>query len=124
MRIDHYLSSKSRLFGRYSFSDATTFRPAPFNGYAEGSNNDQFGLIEVICGYRTPWSNKFLRTRSAHTGVARHSLHLQAEAIDIRLPGIPTGTVRDAALRLQRGGVGYYSDSDFVHVDVGHVRRW
>jgi uncharacterized protein YcbK (DUF882 family) len=49
---------------------------------------------------------------------------MQAEAIDIRLPGVPTGTVRDAALRLQRGGVGYYCDSDFVHVDVGRVRRW
>ena len=43
VRIDHYLSGRSRLFGRYSFSDSTTFRPAPFNGYAEGSNNDQFG---------------------------------------------------------------------------------
>lgn len=43
IRIDHDLSSKSRLFGRYSFSDSTTFRPAPFLGYAEGSNNDQFG---------------------------------------------------------------------------------
>jgi hypothetical protein len=60
----------------------------------------------VICGYRTPWSNEFLRTRSAHTGVAEHSLHMQAEAIDIRLPGIPTSELRDAALRLQRGGVG------------------
>jgi uncharacterized protein YcbK (DUF882 family) len=88
------------------------------------SVNDSGGVIEVICGYRTLWSNKFLRTLSAHTGVARHSLHMQAEAIDIRLPGIPTGTVRDAALRLQRGGVGYYCDSDFVHVDVGRVRRW
>ena len=56
--------------------------------------------------------------------VARHSLHMQAEAIDIRLPGVPTSAVRDAALRLQRGGVGYYRDSNFVHVDVGRVRRW
>ena len=80
--------------------------------------------IDVICGYRTPWSNEFLRTRSAHTGVAVHSLHMQAEAIDIRLPGIPTAEVRDAALRMQRGGVGYYAASNFVHVDVGRVRRW
>jgi uncharacterized protein YcbK (DUF882 family) len=80
--------------------------------------------IDVICGYRTPWSNEFLRTRSAHTGVAVHSLHMQAEAIDIRLPGIPTAEVRDAALRMQRGGVGYYPASNFVHVDVGRVRRW
>jgi uncharacterized protein YcbK (DUF882 family) len=82
------------------------------------------GEIDVICGYRTPWSNEFLRTRSAHTGVAVHSLHMQAEAIDIRLPGIPTAEVRDAALRMQRGGVGYYAASNFVHVDVGRIRRW
>jgi len=88
------------------------------------SVNDASGEIDVICGYRTPWSNEFLRTRSAQTGVAVHSLHMQAEAIDIRLPGIPTSAVRDAALRLQRGGVGYYRDSNFVHVDVGRVRRW
>jgi uncharacterized protein YcbK (DUF882 family) len=88
------------------------------------SVNDARGEIDVICGYRTPWSNEFLRTRSAHTGVALHSLHMQAEAIDIRLPGIPTTAVRDAALRLERGGVGYYRDSNFVHVDVGRVRRW
>jgi len=86
--------------------------------------NDAGGEIDVICGYRTPWSNEFLRTRSAHTGVARHSLHMQAEAIDIRLPGIPTSALRDAAPRLQRGGVGYYPSSDFVHVDVRPVRRW
>jgi uncharacterized protein YcbK (DUF882 family) len=49
---------------------------------------------------------------------------MQAEAIDIRLPGIPTSELRDAALRLHRGGVGYYRSSDFVHVDVGRVRRW
>lgn len=80
--------------------------------------------IDVICGYRTPWSNEFLRHRSAHTGVAQHSLHMQAEAIDIRLPGVATAVVRDAALKLARGGVGYYRASDFVHVDVGRIRRW
>src|ERR1700722_7200912 len=88
------------------------------------SLSDSGGEIDVICGYRTPWSNEFLRTRSAHTGVAVHSLHMEAEAIDIRLPGIATTALRDAALRLQRGGVGYYRDSNFVHVDVGRVRRW
>ena len=88
------------------------------------SLNDSGGEIDVICGYRTPSSNEFLRTRSAHTGVALHSLHIQAEAIDIRLPGIPTSALRDAALRLQRGGVGYYRVSNFIHVDVGRVRCW
>jgi uncharacterized protein YcbK (DUF882 family) len=78
--------------------------------------------IDVLCGYRTPWSNEFLRTHGY--GVAQHSLHMQAMAIDIRVPGVPTARVRDAALALHRGGVGYYAASDFVHVDVGRVRRW
>jgi len=80
--------------------------------------------INVICGYRTPQTNEFLRTRSAHTGVSVHSLHMLAEAIDIRLPGLSTARLRDVALELHRGGVGYYPASDFVHVDVGRVRRW
>jgi len=78
--------------------------------------------IDVVCGYRTPWSNEFLRTHGH--GVARHSLHMQAMAIDIRVPGVPATRLRDAALALHRGGVGYYAASDFVHVDVGRVRRW
>ena len=88
------------------------------------SLDDSGGEIDVICGFRTPQTNEFLRTRGPHTGVALHSLHMEAEAIDIRLRGIPTAAVRDAALRLGRGGVGYYRASDFVHVDVGRVRRW
>lgn len=80
------------------------------------------GEIDVICGYRTPWTNNCLR---AHTqGVAEHSLHMRAEAIDIRMPGVDTYRLRQAALALHRGGVGYYPHSDFVHVDVGRVRKW
>jgi len=78
--------------------------------------------IDIICGYRSPWSNEFLRTHGH--GVAVHSLHMEAKAIDIRMPGVTTSTLRDAALSLHRGGVGYYAQSDFVHVDVGRVRRW
>jgi len=78
--------------------------------------------IDVICGYRTPSSNEFLRSRSSD--VAKHSLHMQALAIDIRMPGTKTADLRDAALSLHRGGVGYYPHSDFVHVDVGRVRHW
>ncbi len=77
---------------------------------------------QIICGYRTPWSNNFLRSHSA--GVAEHSLHMQAEAIDVRLPGTTTEELRNAALSLHRGGVGYYPRSEFVHVDVGRVRQW
>ncbi|HWY57892.1 MAG TPA: DUF882 domain-containing protein [Terriglobales bacterium] len=57
------------------------------------------------------------------TRVARHSLHMQAMAIDIRVPGVPIARLRDAALALHRGGGGYYAASDFLHVDVGRVRR-
>jgi uncharacterized protein YcbK (DUF882 family) len=78
--------------------------------------------IDVVCGYRTPWSNDYLRAHGH--GVAEHSLHMQAMAIDIRMPGISTSRLRDAALSLHRGGVGYYEKSEFVHVDVGRVRRW
>lgn len=78
--------------------------------------------IHIICGYRAPATNKQLRSRSS--AVAGNSLHMRAEAMDIRLPGVPTSRLRDTALRLRRGGVGYYRASDFVHVDVGRVRRW
>lgn len=78
--------------------------------------------IDIVCGYRTPWSNNYLREHSK--GVALHSEHMEAKAIDIRIPGIPADRVRDAALSLKRGGVGYYAQSNFVHLDVGPVRRW
>jgi uncharacterized protein YcbK (DUF882 family) len=78
--------------------------------------------IDIICGYRTPWSNEYLRTHGH--GVALQSLHMQAMAIDIRVPGVTTAALRDAALALHDGGVGYYPASEFVHVDVGRVRRW
>jgi uncharacterized protein YcbK (DUF882 family) len=78
--------------------------------------------IDIICGYRTPWSNNYLRQQSS--GVAKNSLHVQAEAIDIRLPVTRTSHLRQAALLLRRGGVGYYSRSDFIHVDLGRIRYW
>lgn len=80
------------------------------------------GEIDIVCGYRSAWSNEFLRTHGH--GVALHSLHMQAKAIDIRMPGVESSSLRDAALALRRGGVGYYAQSNFVHVDVGRVRRW
>jgi uncharacterized protein YcbK (DUF882 family) len=78
--------------------------------------------IDIICGYRAPWSNEFLRARSP--GVAKNSQHMQAHAIDIRIPGIDTLTLYNAALALGRGGVGYYPRSVFVHVDTGRARTW
>jgi len=80
------------------------------------------GEIDIVCGYRTSSTNESLRAHT--TGVAKNSLHIQAEAIDLRMPGIDTLTLRKAALTLGRGGVGYYPHSDFIHVDVGRVRKW
>ncbi len=78
--------------------------------------------IDIVCGYRTPSTNESLRAHTA--GVAKNSLHIQAEAIDLRMPGVNTLTLRRAALALHRGGVGYYPHSDFIHVDTGRVRQW
>jgi uncharacterized protein YcbK (DUF882 family) len=80
--------------------------------------------FQVISGYRSPSTNAMLHEESEHSGVAMHSLHMQGEAIDIRLADVALDHLRNAAFGLQRGGVGYYPASDFVHVDVGDVRHW
>lgn len=78
--------------------------------------------FQIISGYRSPHTNAALAEASG--GVARHSLHMEGMAIDIAVEGVSTDTVRAAALDLRRGGVGYYPDPGFVHVDVDRVRRW
>ncbi|HMV70718.1 MAG TPA: DUF882 domain-containing protein [Pseudomonadales bacterium] len=77
---------------------------------------------EVISGYRAPSTNEMLRTRSS--GVAQGSLHLQGQAIDIRLPGSDLLALHKAAVSLKGGGVGLYRSSNFIHVDTGRVRYW
>jgi uncharacterized protein YcbK (DUF882 family) len=80
-------------------------------------------VYEVISGYRCPATNAGLReTRGG--GVARRSLHMEGRAIDVRLPGVPLADLRDAALSLGAGGVGYYPREQFVHLDTGRVRSW
>jgi uncharacterized protein YcbK (DUF882 family) len=81
-------------------------------------------VIDVVCGYRTPETNAALRQNSPKTGVAEHSQHMEGHAIDLRVPGVSTVQLRNAALSLHAGGVGYYPVSQFVHVDVGPVREW
>ncbi|HEV2284397.1 MAG TPA: DUF882 domain-containing protein [Steroidobacteraceae bacterium] len=78
--------------------------------------------FQVICGYRSPATNAMLHRRSE--GVAVHSMHLEGRAIDIRLGGYSTRELAGHARALGRGGVGYYEQSDFVHVDTGRVRTW
>jgi uncharacterized protein YcbK (DUF882 family) len=80
------------------------------------------GPIHVISGYRCPATNAMLAARS--TRVSKSSYHMRGMAIDIRMPGRPLAELRDAAILLGVGGVGYYPESDFVHVDTGPVRRW
>lgn len=80
------------------------------------------GVYEIISAYRSPATNAMLRERSS--GVARNSQHLHGKAIDVRLRGLDTRHLRDTALQLRQGGVGYYARSDFVHVDTGRVRSW
>lgn len=78
--------------------------------------------FQVISGYRSAATNAMLRERSEE--VAKKSFHIQGMAIDIRLPGVELSHLHAAALSLGRGGVGYYPDSNFIHVDVGPVREW
>src|SRR5579883_3369760 len=81
-------------------------------------------VIYVVCGYRSPSTNAMLRRRSS--GVAQFSQHTLGKAMDFYIPGASLEELRNAGLRLQRGGVGYYpsSGSPFVHLDVGSVRHW
>jgi uncharacterized protein YcbK (DUF882 family) len=83
---------------------------------------DSRGHYEVISGYRSPATNARLRQNG--NGVAKRSLHMQGRAIDVRLVGVDTARLRDAAVSLRAGGVGYYARSDFVHVDTGRFRTW
>jgi len=78
---------------------------------------------EVISGYRSPSTNAWLQQHGGG-GVATHSLHLEGRAIDVRLPDVPLAELRDAATSLRGGGVGFYPQSQFVHLDTGRVRRW
>jgi uncharacterized protein YcbK (DUF882 family) len=81
--------------------------------------------FHIISGYRSPHTNALLRERGgASTGVASHSLHMVGQAIDIRVPGVRLEHLRNAAKALKIGGVGFYPDLNFVHVDVGRVRYW
>lgn len=78
--------------------------------------------FQIISGYRSPRTNAMLRSNGR--GVARHSLHMTGQAIDIRVPGRSLSQVRLAALSMSAGGVGYYPGPQFVHMDTGRVRRW
>jgi uncharacterized protein YcbK (DUF882 family) len=80
------------------------------------------GIYEIISGYRSPETNQLMHEKSS--GVAQNSFHMQGKAIDIRLSDVSTRKIRHIATLLRRGGVGYYAQSDFVHIDTGEFRTW
>ena len=86
------------------------------------SQVDSKDIFHIISGYRSPATNAMLNGKSK--GVAKRSYHMRGMAIDIRLQGCELNNLRQAALALKAGGVGYYPASDFIHVDVGPVRSW
>jgi len=90
--------------------------------YCLGRSLDTNCHFELTCGYRSPETNAMLHARDPE--VATHSLHMKGQAVDITLPGRTLRSLHDAALALKAGGVGYNPDDNFIHVDIGRVRRW
>ena len=78
--------------------------------------------FNLVSGYRSPQTNAWLASMTE--GVARHSMHIEGKAADINLPGRQLSMLQRIALALRFGGVGYYPQAGFVHVDTGRVRRW
>jgi uncharacterized protein YcbK (DUF882 family) len=124
--IPEALDQLNHFLRDHRTEDVSNYDPKEFDVLHElmASLGRPHGVIDIVCGYRSAWSNNFLRSQGAETGVAEHSQHMLAKAIDIRVPGVSTVTLRNAALALHSGGVGYYPVSKFVHVDVGPVRTW
>jgi uncharacterized protein YcbK (DUF882 family) len=117
------LNAVDRVLRDYRTGDVHPIHPELLDLLGRLSAKVETGqAFQVISGYRSPKTNAMLHERS--TGVASKSLHMQGMAIDIRLADVGLDRLHRAALDLQGGGVGYYPGPDFVHVDVGPVRRW
>ena len=115
-QINHFLSD-FRTGAVHAIDPATL--DILFTLRTELGGEDTF---EIISAYRSPETNAMLRKQGR--GVARRSQHLEGKAIDVRLRSVDTTRLRDAAIKLQLGGVGYYRESDFVHIDSGRIRTW
>lgn len=121
--IPSALQALNHFLRDFRTGDATEMDPAVFDILHEIlQETGSTGTFEVISAYRSPKTNEMLRSKSS--GVARNSQHLHGNAIDVRLRGVDTAKLRDVAISLQRGGVGYYRSSDFIHVDTARVRSW
>lgn len=120
---DESLTALNHLLRDYRTGDVAPIDPRLFDLLHDMARlADREPRFEVISGYRSPATNAMLSAQSG--GVAKGSLHMQGQAIDIRLVGYRTDRLRDLALSMNSGGVGYYRKSDFIHVDTGRVRTW
>ena len=117
------LAAVNHLLRDFRSGDMTTMDPALLDllhGVRQLTGSRQ--PFQIISGYRSPATNETLHKRSS--GVASGSLHVKGKAIDIRVADVALPRLRDAALSLRGGGVGYYAGSNFIHVDTGRVRTW
>ncbi len=121
------LEKLNRILRDWRKNQPTKMNPRLFDliweVYRESGSHE---FINVICGFRSPGTNEMLRTRSAHTGVAKKSQHMLGNAMDFYIPDVKLAKLREIGMKLQVGGVGFYptSGSPFVHMDVGGVRAW
>ena len=121
--VDSALNEINRFLKDFRSGEITAINPQLLDLLHDVRNElGPDATIEVISAYRSPQTNEMLRATT--NGVAKNSQHLKGNAIDVRLRGIRTTRLRDTAIRMQRGGVGFYPKSDFVHVDMGPVRAW
>jgi uncharacterized protein YcbK (DUF882 family) len=121
--VDSALDRINRFLKDFRTGDVTEINPELLDILHDvrnelGSNS----TFEVISAYRSPKTNEMLRATTS--GVARYSHHVKGNAIDVRLRGVRTKKLRDTAMQMHRGGVGFYENSDFVHMDTGPVRFW
>lgn len=117
------LSEATRVMRDWRTGDEHFIDPGLFDAlHAIGGRLETNRPFQIISGYRSPKTNAMLRGRS--DGVAEHSQHMLGKAIDVRLEGVDLANLRDAALDLGAGGVGYYPVSNFLHIDTGRVRQW
>jgi uncharacterized protein YcbK (DUF882 family) len=117
------LAEATRVMRDWRTGDEHFIDPTLFDAlHAIGGRLETARPFQIISGYRSPKTNAMLRSRSS--GVAEHSQHTVGKAIDVRLEGVDLSRLRDAALSVSAGGVGYYPVSNFVHVDTGRVRQW
>jgi uncharacterized protein YcbK (DUF882 family) len=117
------MSQLNHLLRDHRSGDVATIDPRLFDQlHALAAGAQCTAHFEIISGYRSPATNAKLRANSQ--GVAEHSLHMEGRALDVRLPHFSCSRLRDLAIGLRQGGVGYYAASDFVHLDTGRMRTW